>query len=75
MSKVYEFKTKYKEGFTSVEIDELLLKHYPTIDRDEFNRGCIGNTCIIRDGEGITFKDDVERAIGRCLGFNFLYWD
>jgi len=42
--KVYNYTTKYKEGFTDKEIKEL-LKKYPDVKMDKFNDAMRGNTC------------------------------
>jgi hypothetical protein len=59
--RVNNYPTKYKEGFTQVEIDEL-LKEYP-IDMDRFNEAMIGHTCVAIDNEIIMYHCDVEMAI------------
>lgn len=59
--KVYNFKTKYKEGFIGSEI-ESLIKDYP-IDMNKFNDSLTGNTCIIRDGNLVQYHCDIYRAI------------
>ena len=46
--KVYDFKTKNKEGFVQSEIDTL-LKDYPNINMDKFNSALMGNTCMMID--------------------------
>lgn len=42
--KVYNYTTKYKEGLTQKEIEEL-LKDYPDISRKHFDDAMTGNTC------------------------------
>jgi len=59
---VYGFKTKYKEGFVQSEIEEL-LKNYPNIDREKFNKAFWGNTCMVRNEEIITYHCDVYTAL------------
>ena len=54
--------TKHTEGYTSTEIEEL-LKQYPQIDMEKFNLALMGVTGIIRDGDFITYHDDVEKAL------------
>ena len=60
--KVYNFKTKYNEGFTQFEIS-LLLKEIPNIDLKKFNDSLLGSTYIIIDGQDITYKYDILNAI------------
>lgn len=62
--KVYSFKTKYKEGFTNKEIEEL-LKDFPDINKDKFNNALRGITCMVMNKEIITYHCDIELAI-RC---------
>lgn len=60
--KVYNYKTKYKEGFIQSEIDEF-LKDYPSIDMDRFNSALFGNTCMVLNKEIITYHCDVLKAL------------
>ena len=60
--KVYNFKTKNKEGFVQSEID-ILLKDYPDINMDKFNNALMGNTCIMVDNEIVTYHCDIEKAL------------
>jgi len=62
--KVYNFKTKNKEGFTPSEI-KTLLKDYPNINMDAFNNSLMGDTCMIIDNETIRYHCDIEKAL-RC---------
>jgi hypothetical protein len=64
--RVNNYPTKYKEGFTPSEIDEL-LKEYPNIDMKKFNEATSGITGIMIEGEFITFHCDIEFAIKRSL--------
>ena len=59
---VYNFKTKNKEGFVQSEIDKL-LSDYKGINMDKFNSAIYGNTCMIIDGEIVTYHCDVEMAL------------
>lgn len=61
--KVYNFKTKNKEGFTKEEMDTL-LKEFPNINMDRFY-DALSTTCMVIDGEIITYHCDVEMAL-RC---------
>ena len=60
---LYGFKTKYQEGFTSSEIDDLLAKHFPSVKRDELNSniGVVTYTSI--DGETIIYGCDIVVAL------------
>ncbi len=60
--KVYNFKTKYKEGFIQSEI-ETLLKDYPKINIEKFNNALMGNTCMLINDEIITYHCDIEKAL------------
>lgn len=62
--KVYNFKTKNKEGFVQSEIDTL-LKEYPNINMDKFNSALMGNTCMMVDNEIVMYHSDIEKAL-RC---------
>ena len=62
--KVYNFKTKNKEGFVQSEID-MLLKDYPDINRDKFNSALRGITCMMVDNETVIYHCDIEKAL-RC---------
>lgn len=59
---IEKFKTKYKEGFTYSEIDEL-LKYFPNINMKKYNEAMICNTCMIIDGESIIYHCDVRTAL------------
>ena len=62
--KVYNFKTKNKEGFVQSEID-MLLKDYPDINLDKFNSALRGITCMMVDNETVIYHSDIEKAL-RC---------
>ena len=53
-TKVYNFKTKYEEGFIKSEIDTL-LKEYPNINIDKFDSALFGITCFRKNGEEIIY--------------------
>ena len=63
-SKVYNFKTKNKEGFVQSEIDTL-LKDYPNINMDKFNNALRGITCMLINGETVIYHSDIDKAL-RC---------
>jgi len=60
--KVYNYPTKYKQGFIASEIKEL-LKEYPNINMDKFYDALSGNTCMIIDKEVIRYHCDIEKAL------------
>ena len=62
--KVYNFKTKHKQGFTNNEM-KTLLEDYPDINMDKFNDAMTGNTCMVIDDEVVTYHCDVLTAL-RC---------
>ena len=73
--KIYNFKTKNKEGFVQSEID-MLLKDYPDINRDEFNSALRGITCMEINGETVIYHCDIEKAL--CCGIenrNLRTWE
>lgn len=61
---VYNYKTKYKEGFINVEQEEL-IKLYPGIDMKKYDNAMMGNTCMMsEDGNGfIMYHCDVYKAL------------
>jgi hypothetical protein len=60
--RVNTYPTKYKEGFTPSEIDEL-LKEYPNINMKKFNDSMMCHTGSIIDGEFVVYHCDVELAL------------
>ena len=62
--KVYNFKTKNKEGFVQSEID-MLLKDYPDINMNKFNSALRGITCMMVANETVIYHSDIEKAL-RC---------
>ncbi|NDB30666.1 hypothetical protein EB151_14105 [archaeon] len=64
--KIYNFKTKNKEGFTDSEI-KTLLGDYPTISEQAFNKHLFGNTCMMIDGELVQYHCDIYKALICCL--------
>jgi hypothetical protein len=60
---IYNYPTRYKEGFIQEEID-LLLSWFPTIKMDKFNEVMMGNTCkLSKDNEVINYHCDVLTAL------------
>lgn len=75
--KVYSFKTKYKEGFTYNEVEELLLD-FPNINKEKFDNALTGITVKLIDGHIIIYCDDVLNALRCGLENRDLYsweWD
>ena len=60
--KVYDFKTKNKEGFVQSEI-QTLLDDYPDINMDKFNDALMGITCMQIYGEMVIYHCDIEKAL------------
>ena len=61
--KVYNYPTKYPQGFIQSELDEL-LKEYPNINMGKFNNATIGNTCMFNEEDGlIQYHCDIYKAI------------
>lgn len=63
---VYNWKTKNKEGFTHRE-ENRLLAHIgkENMDMDKYYDALRGNTCMMIDGEIITYRCDILTAL-RC---------
>lgn len=75
--KVYNFPTKYKEGFVQSEV-ELLLKDYPDIDIEKFNSALMRNSCKVKDNEVIQYHHDIEKALICGIekrNLSFYEWD
>ena len=73
--KIYNFKTKNKEGFVQSEID-MLLKDYPDINLDKLNSALRGITCMMVDNETVIYHCDIEKAL--CCGIenrNLRTWE
>ena len=64
IEKIYNYPTKYKEGFINEEIENL-LKEFPNIHKDKFNNALHGNTCMMKEGKIISYHCDILSAI-RC---------
>lgn len=59
---VYNYPTKYREGFTNSEIEEV-LKNFPNLNRKFYDNTLYGTTCMMIDNEMITYHCDIENAI------------
>jgi hypothetical protein len=73
---IVTYKTKYDEGFTSDEITSLLKRY--KIDENKFYEALGVNTCMVIEGQTITYHCDVEKGL-RCViedrDQNILEWD
>ena len=63
---IYEYPTKYKEGFIAAEIQEL-LKKFPEIHMEKYNDAMMGNTCMVIDGQTIIYHCDVLTGLRCCI--------
>jgi len=61
---VYNYKTKYKEGFIDCEIEELLSK-FPNINMDKYYDAMMCNTCMLVDNDVIRYHCDILVGL-RC---------
>lgn len=61
-TKVYNYPTKYKEGFVYSEIEEL-LKGYPNINRDKFFDALMGITAVVKDEQTVIYRTDIYKAL------------
>jgi hypothetical protein len=59
---VNNYSTKNKEGFTDIEIRNL-INQFPTINLTKFNDAFNGNTCMVINNEIINYHCDVINAI------------
>ena len=73
---VNNFPVKYEYGFTASEINTLLTEY--DLDEDLFYQKLGVNTCMVIEGQTITYHCDIEKALF-CLvenrDENFLEWD
>ena len=65
---VYDYPTKNKEGFTDSEQLEL-LKKFPDIDMEKYNKALGVVTCLVIDEETVIYHCDVLTAL-RCVTEN-----
>jgi hypothetical protein len=73
---VDQFPVKYEYGFTKSEIKELLTEY--DINPEKFYKALGVNTCMIIDGQSITYHCDIEKALFCVVENreqNFLEWD
>jgi len=64
---VYNYPTKYSEGFIWEEQKEL-LKQFPNINQDKYWGAMKGNTCIMRNGHMVSYHCDILTAL--CCGID-----
>lgn len=73
---VNNFPVKYEYGFTASEINTLLTEY--DLDENLFYQKLGVNTCMVIEGQTITYHCDIEKALF-CLvenrDENFLEWD
>ena len=72
-NKVYNYKTRYEQGFIESEIVEL-LKDYPDINMEKYNDAMMGNTCMMINNELVNYHCDVEKAILCGIENRDLHW-
>lgn len=59
---VYNYPTKHQVGFTNSEIEDI-LKKFPNINREYYEKAMYGITCSMIDDEMVIFHCDVENAL------------
>jgi len=78
-SVVSEYKTKNEMGFIYSEIDDLLTRFFPKINREKFDNALRGVTCLCDEfGNAVIYHVDIERAIIcglRNENLGGIYWD
>jgi hypothetical protein len=58
---IYNYETKHKQGYTPQEIKSFLEKY--SIDEDAFYKNLGVNTCMITDGDVITYHCDILKGV------------
>lgn len=74
--KVYDYNTKYSAGFIKSEIEQLLEEL--NINEKRFYKALGVNTCMLIDGEVITYHTDILKGVVCALENreqNSLEWD
>jgi len=64
---VNSYPTKHIGGFINHEIVSMLDKHYPQVNKQQFYETLGVNTCMMIDGDVLTYHCDVELAVRCCL--------
>lgn len=59
---VYNFKTKYKEGFVKEEVIKI-FNMFKNINENKFNDALFGITAMVINGETIIYHCDIELAL------------
>lgn len=59
---VYNFRTKYKEGFVHEEVIKI-FNMFKNINEDKFNDALYGITVMVIDGETVIYHCDIELAL------------
>ena len=62
---INNYPTKHKEGFTEEELNSL-IKEY-NLDSEKFYTSLGINTCIIKEGEVLTYHYDIETTLHSML--------
>ena len=70
---IYNYPTKYKEGFTHGEM--LIIIYENHLGKARFFDKLGVNTCMMRDGEIITYHCDVLLAARLCIENREMRWD
>jgi len=74
---VYNYPTKYKEGFIQPEIDKL-LSEFTGLHMDKWDAAMMGNTCMTSEDGFIIYHCDIVTAL-KCALENrdqtFFEWD
>jgi hypothetical protein len=68
---VNNYPTKYEHGFTSNEIQELLIDY--NINHDLFFENMGLNTSMIIDGEFITYHSDIKKTLNKIIDKRDMY--
>ncbi len=74
--KVFDYNTKYKEGFIKSEIEQLLEEL--NINERRFYKALGVNTCMLIDGDVITYHTDILKGVVCAIENreqNSLEWD
>ena len=78
---VYQYPTKYKEGFLPYEIEKIYKEFnekYTHMIRDKFDSAMMGNTCIMKEGTLCMYHCDILKAIICAIEnreLTYLEWD
>ena len=59
---IYNYKTKYLEGFMPDELTNV-LKKFPNINMSKYSNAMMGNTCIMYEDKFCMYHCDVYNAI------------